>query len=63
MAEQKQEMVARGEGAQQLEPNLVELPCRCAARGTWLGAVGAGGAGSLRLRQPCSWMFIIRAEP
>jgi hypothetical protein len=31
-------MVARGEGAQQLEPNLVELPGRCAA---WVGA-GAG---------------------
>ena len=28
VAEQKQEMVARGEGAQQLEPNLVGLASR-----------------------------------
>ncbi len=43
MAEQKQEMVARGEGAQQLEPNLVELPGRCAA---WVCAGAAGARGS-----------------
>lgn len=47
--EQKQEMMARGEGAQQLEPNLVELPSRraAAAAGGDDGSTSAGGAAKM----------------